>query len=94
MHSGSDSALDNKSLKTGSDSAESNSLTTNNPDHAAIKVTVPVLSNSPGDVGEMVGSVIWTDFVCAKILQLRDLRSSTMATSVIRERARHIAIRT
>ena len=50
-------SLGDKSLKTGSDSVGGNSLTTNLDD--AVKLTVPVLSDSPGDVGETVdGSVM------------------------------------
>ena len=49
-------SLGDKSLKTGSDSVGGNSLTTNLDD--AVKPTVPVLSDSPGDVGKTVdGSV-------------------------------------
>jgi len=45
--------LDDRSPKTRSDSvAGSNSLTTNRDD--AVKLIVPVLSDSPGDVGETV----------------------------------------
>ena len=41
-----------RSLKTGSDLVGGNSLTTNLDD--AVKLTDPVLSDSPGDVGETV----------------------------------------
>ena len=56
-------SLGDRSLKTGSDSVGGDSLTTNLDD--AVKPTVPVLSNSPGNVGKTVdGSPVATIYVC------------------------------